>query len=99
MNREEMIDALKRDVCRVTFKKVNGDTRLMYCTLNHAFLPENDRMVNEAGFEPTKQLVQEFKPCAFDQTRLLRLELGNYLISHDNGLLVNWRFNSFNLQT
>ena len=56
MNREEMISALKRDVCRVTFKKVNGDTRLMYCTLNHAFLPENDRMVNEAGFEPTKQL-------------------------------------------
>ena len=56
MNREEMIDALKRDVCRVTFKKVNGDTRLMYCTLNHAFLPENDRMVNQAGFEPKKQV-------------------------------------------
>ena len=56
MNREEMISALKEDVCRVTFKKVNGDTRLMYCTLKSDFLPENDRMVNEAGFEPTKQV-------------------------------------------
>jgi len=56
MNREEMISALKEDVCRVTFKKVNGDTRLMYCTLKSDFLPENDRMINEAGFEPTKQV-------------------------------------------
>lgn len=56
MNRQEMISALKEDVCRVTFKKVNGDTRLMYCTLKSDFLPENDRMVNEAGFEPTKQV-------------------------------------------
>ena len=56
MNRQEMISALKEDVCRVTFKKVNGDTRLMYCTLKSDFLPENDRMINEAGFEPTKQV-------------------------------------------
>lgn len=56
MNRQEMISALKEDVCRVTFKKVNGDTRLMYCTLKSDFLPENDRMMNEAGFEPTKQV-------------------------------------------
>lgn len=56
MNRQEMINALKEDVCRVTFKKVNGDTRLMYCTLKSDFLPENDRMINEAGFEPTKQV-------------------------------------------
>jgi hypothetical protein len=56
MNREEMINFLKEDVCRVTFNKVNGDTRLMYCTLNHSFLPENDRMVNQVGFESKKQV-------------------------------------------
>jgi hypothetical protein len=39
MNREEMITSLKEDVCRVTFNKVNGDTRIMYCTLNSDFLP------------------------------------------------------------
>ena len=56
MNREEMINFLKEDVCRVTFNKVNGDTRLMYCTLNHSFLPGNDRMVNQVGFESKKQV-------------------------------------------
>jgi hypothetical protein len=56
MNREEMITSLKEDVCRVTFNKVNGDTRIMYCTLNSDFLPENDRMVNQVGFEPKKQV-------------------------------------------
>lgn len=56
MNREEMIGALKQDVCRVTFTKVNGETRMMYCTLREDFLPENDRMINLSGFEPKKQV-------------------------------------------
>lgn len=55
MNREDMIEALKKDVCRVTFTKVNGETRLMYCTLDERYLPENDRMV-ESGFTPKKQV-------------------------------------------
>ena len=56
MNRQEMINALKEDVCRVTFKKVNGDTRLMYCTLKSDFIVKNDRMITHVGFEPTKQV-------------------------------------------
>lgn len=55
MNREDMIEALKKDVCRVTFTKVNGETRLMYCTLNEKYFPVDDRMI-ESGFNPKRQV-------------------------------------------
>lgn len=56
MNRDEMINALKEDVCRVTFTQVDGSTRLMYCTLNEKILPVNDRLITQVGFEPSKQV-------------------------------------------
>jgi len=40
MNREEMIKSLKENICRVTFLKLNGDVRMMYCTLQESFLPK-----------------------------------------------------------
>jgi len=39
MNREEYISHLSRGVCTVTFTKVNGDTRVMRCTLDPNFIP------------------------------------------------------------
>jgi len=32
---------LRNGVCTVTFTKVNGDTRVMKCTLNTSFMPDN----------------------------------------------------------
>lgn len=35
-----MIQHLKENVCRVTFKKLDSTQRVMYCTLQESFLPE-----------------------------------------------------------
>ena len=39
MNRDEIVEMLKDNVCKVEFTKVNGDKRLMTCTLQESFLP------------------------------------------------------------
>ena len=40
MNKETMIESLHKGVCKVTFEKVDGTTRVMNCTLNNNYLPE-----------------------------------------------------------
>jgi hypothetical protein len=54
MNREQIVEQLKNNVCEVTFTKVNGDKRVMPCTLREDLLPpvlkqdpDADRKVNE----------------------------------------------------
>jgi hypothetical protein len=39
MNRDEIVSLLKKEVCTVEFKKLNGDKRVMSCTLKESFLP------------------------------------------------------------
>jgi hypothetical protein len=39
MNRELLIEALKKHECTVTFTKVNGETRVMPCTLKEDIVP------------------------------------------------------------
>jgi hypothetical protein len=39
MNQQEIKDALHTNVCTVTFTKVNGDERVMQCTLKEDLLP------------------------------------------------------------
>ena len=38
--RDILVEGLKRNVMKVTFTKINGDERIMNCTLNEAVLPE-----------------------------------------------------------
>ena len=54
MNREQIVEQLKNNICEVTFTKVNGDKRVMPCTLREDMLPpvikedvNADRKVNE----------------------------------------------------
>ena len=51
MTRNEMIEKLKKHLCTVTFTKLNGDERVMLCTLRESVLPEststNARPVND----------------------------------------------------
>jgi hypothetical protein len=37
--REQLMETLQKNVAVVTFKKLNGDERVMPCTLKSAFLP------------------------------------------------------------
>lgn len=39
MTRDEMMAQLKENVCVVEFEKVNGDKRVMTCTLQESVLP------------------------------------------------------------
>lgn len=57
MTRNEMIEQLQAQVCRVVFKKINGEERDMSCTLMENVLPKATkdplsqkkvRVVNEA---------------------------------------------------
>lgn len=52
MNRNELIEQLSTNICEVTFTKVNGEQRVMPCTLREDFLParnesNTERKVNE----------------------------------------------------
>ena len=40
--REILVEDLKRNVIKVTFTKVNGDERIMNCTLHDSVLPESN---------------------------------------------------------
>jgi hypothetical protein len=39
LNQDNMLAALREGECEVTFTKVNGDTRVMKCTLNMDIIP------------------------------------------------------------
>lgn len=43
LSKEEIIAALKANVCAVTFTKVNGETRTMPCTLKEDVVPVYER--------------------------------------------------------
>ena len=40
MNKELLVEALKNHECTVTFTKVNGETRVMPCTLKEDLVPK-----------------------------------------------------------
>lgn len=39
LDKDVMKNALHAKVCKVTFTKVNGEKRVMYCTLNESAIP------------------------------------------------------------
>jgi hypothetical protein len=43
LTKEEIVEALKANVCEVTFTKVNGETRTMPCTLRADIVPAYER--------------------------------------------------------
>lgn len=47
LTQENMLDALRQGVCEVTFTKVNGDTRVMNCTLNMGIIPDDKKPKGE----------------------------------------------------
>lgn len=53
MSREEMIAMLVEGECMVTFTKVDGETRIMPCTLNARLIPTKESAVTETK-EPRK---------------------------------------------
>lgn len=46
-DKNEIIEQLRTGICRVVFTKVNGEERVMSCTLNEEFYPEVVREIEE----------------------------------------------------
>jgi len=51
--KEEILRILRKGVCEVTFKKVNGDERIMPCTLRPDLLPVHNQ--KELTFETIRE--------------------------------------------
>lgn len=63
-DRDEMIAELQKRVCRVIFKKVNGEERDMQCTLIEDVLPPlkgNERQPNSEVIRAWDTLKGEFR--------------------------------------
>ena len=43
LTKEQIVEALKANVCEVTFTKVNGEVRTMPCTLQEGVVPVYER--------------------------------------------------------
>jgi len=58
MTREQLVDILKNNVCNITFTKLNGEVRVMPCTLREDIVPVYERKT------PVKESVapKEVKP-------------------------------------
>ena len=55
--RQDLLNRLHGDICRVTFTKVNGDVRVMNCTLKSDVLPPPEPIVE--GVEKKERKVSE----------------------------------------
>lgn len=76
MNREDMVDQLRKGICTVKFTKVNGEERLMSCTLSNQFIPENlqpSKDSDDTGVQRTLDVIRVFDVNA-DGWRSFRVE-------------------------
>lgn len=61
MNREDMVEKLRQQVCTVTFTKVNGEERVMECTLVEDMIPESKRpKTDNEGVQRTIDVISAF---------------------------------------
>ena len=59
LTRNEMQEMLHESVCKVLFTKINGDERIMYCTLNESMIPKTE---NTAETKNSKKENTEVQP-------------------------------------
>jgi|TARA_B110000503_G_scaffold118357_1_gene179212 hypothetical protein len=84
MNRDEIVKALRSGIARVTFTKVNGDVRVMDCTLKSDLIPESQRpatVPDDEGVLVTLDVIRVFDVKA-DGWRSFRVaNVTNWIIS------------------
>lgn len=55
MNHDELMTILKKDICDISFEKVDGTVRNMRCTLKEDLLPKmEDDGIQKNGMNPKK---------------------------------------------
>ena len=67
-NRESWVNQLRTNICEVTFTKVNGDTRVMTCTLREDLVPQvatqADAQADDTGVQRTLDVVRVWDTTA-----------------------------------
>lgn len=72
LTREYMIAELQKRVCRVIFKKVNGEERDMMCTLIEDALPPLQSAPKDTKRQPNENVIRAFdtNKCEFRSFRV-----------------------------
>ena len=60
MTRDEMLNKLRENECRVIFKKVNGEERDMECTLKESVLPKLQSKPDDKKRQPNETVIRAF---------------------------------------
>jgi len=82
-------EKLESDRCWVTFRKVNGDLRTMWCTLKKEYLPEQkdiSEVINKPEDDPKTIAVWDLEKQAWRSFRIesvVRFEINSYLHQSD----------------
>ena len=85
----DILEKLHSSRCWVTFKKVNGDMRTMWCTLQKEYLPEQqdiEEVLVKSGDEPKSIAVWDLEKEAWRSFRIesmVRFEINSYLHQSD----------------
>ena len=56
MTRDELVETLKANICKVTFTKLNGEVREMPCTLKEDIVPVYERKTPVVESEETAKV-------------------------------------------
>ena len=85
----DILEKLHSSRCWVTFKKVNGDMRTMWCTLQKEYLPEQkdiEEVLVKPEDEPKAIAVWDLEKQAWRSFRIesmVRFEINSYLHQSD----------------
>ena len=85
----DILEKLNSSRCWVTFKKVNGDMRTMWCTLQKEYLPEQhdiEEVLVKSGDEPKSIAVWDLEKEGWRSFRIesmVRFEINSYLHQSD----------------
>ena len=72
--RKELSDMLHNNICEVTFTKVNGEKRVMPCTLKEGVVPVIER---KEGAEPKKQNTETMSVFCMDKKEWRSFRIAN----------------------
>lgn len=72
--RKELSDMLHSHICEVTFTKINGEQRVMPCTLKEGVVPS---IVRKEGSEPKKQNIDTMSVYCLDKKEWRSFRVAN----------------------
>ena len=79
-NREEWVSQLRTNICEVTFTKVNGDNRVMTCTLREDLVPPVVTQPNDTGVQSTLDVIRVWDTNALGWRSFRVDNVSNFMI-------------------